>query len=193
MVANFIPLLAPTNRMTYDSPQFYNEAIAIVAGVCAGVLAFRLLPPLSPAVRTTRLLALTLRDLRHLTARTVATTASEWEGAIYTRLSALPEQADPLQRAQLLAAISVGTQIIRLRGIARRFDLMPDLAPALTAVAAGDSRGAVERLTGFDRLLAALPAGRPGLPVRLRARGLILATAEALTQHAAYFDAGVRP
>jgi hypothetical protein len=35
-----------------------------VGGVGAAALSFRLLPPLSPAFRTRRLLALTLRDLR---------------------------------------------------------------------------------------------------------------------------------
>jgi len=81
------------------------------------------LPPLSPALRTRRLLALTLRDLRHLTTGPVPQMANDWEGQIYSRLSAPPEQAEPLQRAQLTAALSVGIEIIRLRRIARRFDL----------------------------------------------------------------------
>ena len=62
----FVTLLAPANQMSYDPAQFYNTALAIVAGVGAGALSFRLLPPLSPALRTRRLLALTLRDLRRL-------------------------------------------------------------------------------------------------------------------------------
>ena len=60
MAGNFVPLLAPANQMSYDTQQFYNAALAIVAGVGAGALSFRLLPPLSPALRTRRLLALTL-------------------------------------------------------------------------------------------------------------------------------------
>ena len=122
MAANFVPLLAPANQMSYDTLQFYNAALAIVAGVGAGALSFRLLPPLSPALRTRRLLALTLRDLRRLTTGPIPRTANEWEARTYGRLSALPEQAEPLQRAQLLAALSVGTEIIRLRRIARRFE-----------------------------------------------------------------------
>ena len=39
---------------------------------------------------------------------------------MYGRLAALPDQAEPLQRSQLLAALSVGTEIIQLRRIARR-------------------------------------------------------------------------
>ena len=47
--ANFMPLLAPTNEMSYDGQQFYNSALAIMVGIGAAALAMRLLPPLSPA------------------------------------------------------------------------------------------------------------------------------------------------
>jgi uncharacterized membrane protein YccC len=191
MIVTFVPLLAPANQMNYDTLQFYNGALAIVTGVGAAALAFRLLPPLSPALRTRRLLALTLRDLRRLTKGPIPRTANEWERRIYDRLSALPEQAEPLQRAQLLAALSVGTEIIRLRRIARRFELQPELDAALDAVARGDSSAATERLARLDKGLAALPDARPGARVRLRARGSILAMLEGLAQHPAYFDSGV--
>jgi hypothetical protein len=52
--------------MSYDSQQFYNSASAIVLGMGIGVASFRLLPLLSPAFRTHRLLTLTLRELRRL-------------------------------------------------------------------------------------------------------------------------------
>jgi uncharacterized membrane protein YccC len=66
MAAFFCFLLAPTNQMSYDVIQFYNRAVAIVAGLGIAALSFRLLPPLSPASRTRRLMMLTLRDLRRL-------------------------------------------------------------------------------------------------------------------------------
>ena len=69
MTMTFMPLLAPTNRMLYDTVQFYNGTIAIVAGIGVALLSFPLLPPLSPAYRTRRLVALTLRDLRRLARR----------------------------------------------------------------------------------------------------------------------------
>jgi uncharacterized membrane protein YccC len=190
LTANFIPLLAPANQMSYDTQQFYNGALAIVAGVGVAALVFRLLPPLSPALRSRRLLSLTLRDLRRLTRGPIPRTANEWQGRIYSRLSVLPEQAEPLQRAQLLAALSVGTEIIRLRRIAHRFDQGVELDAALHAVANGDSSAATERLTRLDQRLAALPNTRPGARARLRARSSILAVSEALAQHAAYFDSG---
>jgi uncharacterized membrane protein YccC len=186
LTANFMPLLAPANQMSYDTQQFYNAALAIVAGVGVAALAFRLLPPLSPALRSRRLLALTLRDLRRLTRGRIPRTANEWQGRVYSRLSVLPEQAEPLQRAQLLAALSVGTEIIRLRRVAHRFDQDVELDAALDALAKGNSSAAAERLALLDQGLAVL-SGR-GAPVRLRARASILAISEALSQHAAYFN-----
>jgi uncharacterized membrane protein YccC len=190
MAANFVPLLAPANQMSYDTQQFYNAALAIVAGVGAAAISFRLLPPLSPALQTRRLLALTLRDLRRLTTGRIPDTSDDWQSRVYGRLSVLPEQAEPLQRARLLAALSVGNEIIRLRRVARRFDLHVELEAAHDAVARGDGAVATERLARVDRKLAALPDATPGARVRLRARGSILAMSEALAEHASYFYAG---
>jgi uncharacterized membrane protein YccC len=193
MAGNFVPLLAPANQTTYDAAQFYNAALAIVAGIGAAALSFRLLPPLPQALRTQRLLELTLRDLRRLARSPTSRTANDWECRIYSRLSALPEQADPLQRAQLLAALSVGTEIIRLRRIARRLDPHVELDAALDAVARGDSVVAIERLGRLEQMLAALPGTKPGGRGRLRVRGNILAMSDALAQHAAYFDSTNAP
>jgi uncharacterized membrane protein YccC len=184
----FVPLVTPENPITYDTLQFYNSTLAIVAGAGAAALAFRVLPPLSPGLRTHRLLALTLRDLRRLTTGPIPSTANEWEGSVYSRLSALPEQAEPLQRAQLMAALSVGTEIIRLRRVAHRFDQDAELDTTFNALARGESSVATKRLARLDQRLTALP-GR-GARVRLRARSSILAMSEALAKHAAYFDSG---
>src|SRR6266850_1930975 len=146
MTANFIPLLAPANQMSYDTVQFYNSASAIVAGVGAAALSFRLLPPLSPAFRTRRLLALTWRDLRRLATGPIPRAPDEWEGRMYGRIAVLPDAAQPLQRSQLLAALSVGTEIIQLRQITRLLGLEPELDVALKATARGDSAIATARL-----------------------------------------------
>jgi uncharacterized membrane protein YccC len=185
MTITFMPLLAPTNQMVYNTVQFYNGTVAVVAGTGVALLSFRLLPSLSPAYRTRRLLALSLRDLRRLTRGWISRTSEDWHGRMSGRLSALPDQAEPLQRSQLLAALSVGTEIFRLRGIARRMDLGSELDAALEALRRGDIVLATTRL---DRLDGALAAG-PGAAA-LRARGSILAINEALAQHAAYFAAG---
>jgi uncharacterized membrane protein YccC len=187
MTAYFPSLLAPANPESYDTVQFYNNALAIVAGTGAAESSFRLIPLLSPAFRTRRLMALTLRDLRRLATAPIARTPDDWEGHVYGRLSVLPDEAQLLLRAQLLAALSVGTQIIRLRRIGLRLDLGSDLDAALEAMARGDSAMAATRLARLDAALASRPGAATAA---LRARGLILAKSEVLTQHAAYFDAG---
>src|SRR5271168_4988258 len=187
MITVFFPLLAPTNPMSYDPQQYYNAALAIVPGVGAAVLSFRLIPPLSPAYRTRRLLALTLRDLRRLATSPIPRTPDDWEGRMYGRFAALPDQAQPLRRSELMAAFSVGSEIIQLRHIAFRLELDAALDNALEAVAEGQGAIAVERLASIDRVLA---SRSDATPAALRACGLILAISNALTQHAAYFDAG---
>ena len=190
MVLGFVPLLSPANQMSYDTIQFYNFALAIVAGSGAAALSFRLLPPLSPAFRARRLLALTLRDLRRLATGPALWTADDWEGRICGRLAALPDAAEPLQRSQLMAASSVGTEIIQLRHMAHRLGLDSDLDAALAAIAQGSSAIATARLTQFDDRLASLPGAGLEASLALRARGSILAISEALIAHAAYFDIG---
>jgi uncharacterized membrane protein YccC len=184
----FVPLVAPQNQIIYDTQQFYNSALAIVAGAGAATLAFRLLPPLSPAFRARRLLALTLRGLRRLPMAPILPTRSRWESKGYSRLSALPEQAEPLQRAQLLAALSVGTEIIRLRRIARRIHLGVDVDAALEGVARRQSALAAERLALIYNALDVLSGVRPRAPITLRAQGSIRAISEALVRHGSYFD-----
>ena len=174
MTANFIPLLAPANPMSYDTEQFYNAASAIVAGVGAAALSFRLMPPLSRAFRTRRLLAVCLRDLRRLATGPIPRAPDDWEGRMYGRIAALPDEAQPLQRSQLLAALSVGTEIIQLRRIARRLDLGSELDVALAAVAAGNSAVTTTRLAVLDRVLASLPGAGTGAQAALRARGGVL-------------------
>jgi len=190
LAAYFVPLLAPANEMSYDTMQFYNAALAIVAGTGAAALSFRLMPPLSPAFRARRLLALTLRDLRRLATGPIPRAPGNWEGRMYGRLAALPDAAEPLQRSQLLAGLAVGTAIIQLRHFASSLGLGADLDLALEALARGNSAIAITRLARLDDRLASLPGADSEASLALQARGSILVITEALIQHASYFDAG---
>jgi uncharacterized membrane protein YccC len=189
--ANFIPLLSPSNPQVYNPEQFYNLAMALLGGVAFAMLAMRLLPPMPPELRVRRLLALTLRDLRRLTHGTLQRSSVGWTGRMYGRLSAVPESADTLQPAQMTAALAVGSGIIRLRHVARRFGIAAALEPAMTAIAAGDSSRAIDALARFDWTLAELPATQPGARLRLRARATVYAITDALSRHAGFFDAKV--
>ena len=190
MTYNFIPLLAPANQMTYDTVQFYNSALSIGLGSVAGAMSFRLIPPLSPAFRTRRLLALTLRDLRRLAVDPARWTREDWEERMHTRIAALPDAAEPLQRAQIMTALSVGIEIINLRRIAPQLGLDAELDAALASLAQGHSAAATARFAALDRRLAALAESGSQAFLALRTRAMVLLVSDALVQHGAYFDAG---
>ena len=190
LAGNFVPLLAPANQTSYDTVQFYNAALAIVLGCGAAALSFRLLPPLSPAEQSERLLALTLRDLRRLATAAIHWRRDDWDNRMYGRLAALPDQAEPLQRAQLLAALSVGTEIIRLRHMAPQLGLDCELDSVLKALAQGNSVAATAGLTVLDQRLASLGRGNLQTSRVQQERGRVLAICDALAQHRSYFDAG---
>jgi uncharacterized membrane protein YccC len=189
MGVNFMPVLSPTNPMIYDTAQFYNSALAIFVGCSVAPLAFLLLPPLSPALRTRRLLSLTLRDLRRLAIAPLRLTLEGWDGRMIGRLTALPDQAEPWQRARLLAALSVGAEIIHLSRMSARLGAA-ELEAALKAVASGNSTTAIAMLRELDGRLASGPNAKPEAATALRARGRILVISEALAEHSSYFDAG---
>jgi uncharacterized membrane protein YccC len=178
----YVVVLAPSNPMSYNPAQFYNAAAAIVAGSTVAALSFVLFPSPSAALRIRRLLALSLRDLRRLAK---GRTPTHWQSHIFSRLAAIPHQATPLERTQLLAVLSVGVAIIQLRKIADVLGLGAGLTPALMAVAQGNSAAATLHLRTFDTTLAA----QPQTQTLLRARGRLIGISEALARHAAYFDA----
>jgi uncharacterized membrane protein YccC len=190
MVANFMPLIAPLNQMNYDIAQFYNGALAIAGGTTFAALSFRVLPPPSPAFRTRRLLALSLHDVRRLARGSRWQKLSEWTNRIYGRVEALPDTAQPLQRAQLAAALSLGAGILWLRRFTRRLDASLNIEEPLRAIASGHCALAIAGLARLDTDLASRAA--PGTTDRLllRARGCIFVLSDLLTQHAVYFDAG---
>jgi uncharacterized membrane protein YccC len=188
MVANFVPLLAPTNQQNYDTVQFYNTALAIFGGCCAAAVSFRLLPPLSVEFRSRRLLSLTLRDLRRLATNRVLQSSENWEARIQSRLVALPDAAQPLQRAQLVAALSVGSEIIHLRHVMPSLGLGPELDATLEALAQGNTAAAIAAFNRLDHGLASLADRHSQTSATLAERGRILLICDALARYRAYFD-----
>jgi uncharacterized membrane protein YccC len=190
MAFMFVPILAPANEIRYDTLEFYNAALAIVAGCAVAALAFSLLPPLPPALRARRLLDFTLRDLRRSAIASHPPTLTEWEQRMYGRLAAMPDKAEPLQRSQLMAALTIGTEMLQLRWAAVLLPLAPELDAALSALAEADGSLALAEFVRLDRHLARLPGTKSEIRHALRARARILVIAEAIAQHPAFFDAG---
>ena len=189
MTITFVPLLAPTNEMNYDTAQYYNLVLALFAGTGVGAVAFRLLPLPSPRFLARRLLAFTLRDLRRLAIAPLPPKSEEWDRRMYGRLAALPDQAEPLQRSRILAALSVGTAIIQLRQMAAHLRAAVELDAALAAFARGRSAIAIAQLRQLDYRLSGSDTAQE-TAIALRARGRLLVISDALAEHTSYFDAG---
>ncbi len=184
---NIIPMLSPTNHMVYDLSAFLNNALAIVAGSLAGVAGYRLIPPLSPALRARRQVAAALRDLCRLAAGQWRPTAEIWEGRLYDRMIAMPKVATPLQRGQLVTALGAGLEIKRLRELADAAGARDGVHRVLSALAAGDPEQARADATGLvDRLASQPSAGDPVSVQRLSA--CLREIEEALASHPAFFD-----
>ena len=190
---NFLPMLSVNNTITFDASQFWNSSSAILVGIAVGAVAMLILPPLSPAIRTSRLLALTLADLRRL-AKGASSRRREddWESRIVARFLAMPEQAEPVERAELVAAMAVGNVIVRLRRVAPRFIPGAAVDAALQALAEGRSGEASERLKDIDRQFAALPLTRPGSRTVLGLRAGILVVCGQLASYPSYYDERIR-
>jgi uncharacterized membrane protein YccC len=141
------PILAIHNERTYDGTQTLNTALAIFAGTMLATLFLRLLPPLSPARRVERLLALTLREVRALALGRRSFTEEAWIGRVSRRLSVMPTQATLEQEAELLAALAVGEAVVKLRPYVAGNGT---LAKALTNLGEGSVVAAHEKLVRFS-------------------------------------------
>jgi uncharacterized membrane protein YccC len=190
---NFLPMLSINNTISFDASQFWNSSSGILVGIAVGAVAMLILPPLSPAIRTSRLLALTLADLRRLAKRAPSRRREDdWESRIVARFLAMPDQAEPVERAELVAAMVVGNQIVRLRRVAPRFVPGAAVDAALQALAEGRSGEATERLKDIDRQLAAVPRTRPGGRTVLSLRAGLIVVCAQLASHASYYDERIR-
>jgi len=186
MATNFIPLLGPSNLPSYDIAGFLNGALAILAGTVVAALAIRLVPPLSPAYRTRRLLDRVRRDLRRIAAGRRRPDRGAWTATVSQLLGALPAQATALQRAQLIAALSVGDAVIYLRRPHASLDALGErktLDAALNALARGDVASVRANLARFET--AHREESRIDI-VRCRVAAMVIA--DALGRHEAFFS-----
>ena len=87
----------------------------------------------------------------------------------------------------MLAALSVGGEIIHLRYFAPRFFAGAKLNAALTALARGNCEISIDLLRQIERDLASLADTERPTATMLRMRGRLLVVCEALSDHAAYF------
>ena len=185
LVTNFFPLLAPANQQIYDTASFYNTALSIVVGATVATVFLRVIPPLGAQRRTSRLMRLTLRDLRRLSVRPRWKTRSDWLGRMSHRLAALPSVATLDDGARMLAALSTGEAVIVLRDARGRLPGAKSLDRALHCFAQADVKGTCCALIEYDARQSDEPSSAPLLQMRARAAAAIIS--EAVTRHGAFF------
>jgi uncharacterized membrane protein YccC len=185
MVTNLLPILAIENQPSYDGTRFLNVALAISAGTVAAAIFLRLLPPLPPARRIQRLLALTLRDLRRLVVQRPRFETGAWIGLASQRLAAMPQQATLDQEAQLLAGLSVGEASIALLQARPHLPGGDALDHAFACLAQGNVAQTREWLIRFcaEQPAGATAEAQRGMHAAIQA-SLI---ADALNRHAGFF------
>ncbi|MNY26852.1 Fusaric acid resistance protein family protein [compost metagenome] len=118
---HFIVLISPLNAMKFDVATFFNSAQAMVIGVGAAVLAFRLLILRNPTWHGRRLLVATLHDLVRLTRRNLRGAESWFGGRMADRLLQLarhyPELPEPARSRwdDGLLGLDIGDELLHLR------------------------------------------------------------------------------
>jgi uncharacterized membrane protein YccC len=184
----FVSMIPISNVMSYNAVRFWNTSIAIFVGIAVGSMAMLILPPLPAPIRTQRLLALTLADLRRLSRRAAPGRTNVWEGRGVARLLAMPEQAQPVQRSELASMIAVGKEILCLRRLAPRFIENGALDAALRALAEGRSSEAIDDFRQVDRQLAGLDSLQAQSRMVLSLRASILVICGQLREFPACYD-----
>jgi uncharacterized membrane protein YccC len=185
---NIIPLLTPTNLMIYNSQTYYNSALGLLAGCAAAGLALILIPSLPLQLRSQRLVDLSIRDLRRLAAGGRRWTLGQWQSRIYARLTAMPEEAEPVQRSYLVATLSVGWQLIRLQRLSRHGRIGAEISDVQASLAAGDLPRLKAVLDRIDKEISAVSDTVPGARGRIRARAALRAIGEAVGRQNEYFE-----
>ncbi|EKT4465893.1 FUSC family protein [Pseudomonas putida] len=177
---HFIVLVAPLNAMQFDVATMLNSAQAMLLGVGAAVMAFRLVVLRHPAWLGRRLRAATQSDLVRLTRRDLRGADSWFGGRMADRLMQLARHASELPEAERkrwddgVHALDIGDELVHLRmclavaqaplGPAERHYLQQ-----LEAVlASGPAPGRSQRLdAATEQFIEALRRQPPSDPLRL--------------------------
>jgi uncharacterized membrane protein YccC len=196
---NLVALLGLSNTPTQpDLATFLNSASALVIGIAAGILMFRLFRPLGADCTIRRVRRGVLRDLERVAAPDANVSRSHFASRMFDRINALFARLDTAQldqRAMMrsaLAALRIGFNLMMLKSIRR--DLPRDTALAidrvLTAMARhfrnlAEGRPTVEPLREVDEAVVLLLEHPTGPAAEMLTA--LVAIASALHRHADLF------
>ena len=115
---NFVPLVAPANQMIFNTIDFYNSTLSILAGCTIAAVALRIVGPLPAPLRTRRILAAAIADCDALTVGTWRPSLAQWSDRMRTRTGSLPPAAGLAAVDQLLLLFGQGARAIQQRDAA---------------------------------------------------------------------------
>nr|NOY03950.1 FUSC family protein [Gammaproteobacteria bacterium] len=183
---HFIVLVSPVNAMQFSVATMLNSALAMLVGVSAAVMAFRLLVFRHPAWLGRRLRAATQSDLVRLTRRDLRGADTWFGGRMADRLMQLARHASELPEGERkrwddgLHGLDIGDELVHLRmclavaqaplgGAEREY-----LQQVEAVLAKGPAAGRGQQLdSASERFIAALHRQPASDPLRL-AEGAVL-------------------
>ncbi len=138
----FLNVAAPTNPMTYDLADSLNTALGTEIGVLFGTLAYVVIFPPNPAAARRYVTYRIRRGLSLMASLAPLPTFSQWETRMYDRVTRLNDPMNLSGDASdewldaALSALTLGNEILRLRGGLARHELPASVAPAAKNVVA---------------------------------------------------------
>ena len=145
LAVNTITLIHPTNLMDYDISVFLNTTLAALVGVFIGSVAYQLFMPPDPRAARRYVIHRIRRGLEIIASRVPAPPHAAWQTRMYDRTARLYNRDNPSGTPtdawfdHGLAALNVGNELLRIRGIADR-DHSPTARRILNVFTTASSR-----------------------------------------------------
>ncbi|WP_341992354.1 FUSC family protein [Azorhizobium sp. AG788] len=186
-----LPLLGVGNPIIYSASDYFNLALAIVAGTVVGTMFFIVIPVVDPGRRAQRLVALSLRDFRSLADGSWHADQAGWTDLLTRRIEALPPQTTLEIAGRLTALLALGQAALYLRAVVPSEPKRRLLLQALDHLAAGRLSPAREALEQINPVGEAEPVLAPDLPTSpfVRLRAAVAVIVDATDAHAALLSA----
>ncbi|CAN7450258.1 FUSC family protein [Mesorhizobium sp. LjNodule214] len=151
---NFFAFLSPHQAMTYDPGPFFAGSASILVGILLAIGVFIVVLPADPWVTVNRILQAMREDLARLCLHERVPRRSAFESLAYDRVNQLMPQ---LQRkgkqgdavlGGSIAAVTVGLEILRLRGAQQSAAIPPETVLSITNFLRGLARELLFRRPG---------------------------------------------
>jgi uncharacterized membrane protein YccC len=151
---NFLAFLSPHQTMTYDPGQFLAGSASILVGILLAVGVFIVVLPADPWVTVNRILQAMREDLARLCLHERVPRRSAFESLAYDRVNQLMPllqrngQKGDAMLGGSIAAVTVGLEILRLRGAQQNSAMPSEIVLSITNFLRGLARELLFRRPG---------------------------------------------